>query len=95
MNAQSAGRRRKKGQGLHRDQVRHELRTPLTVIKGVLRLLEQPPADGLPPEVRRELIQRANQQMAQLEHAIEYVEGEFSDSPEQDVIVLYEEIATS
>lgn len=79
---------------MHRDQVRHELRTPLTVIKGVLRLLEQRPADQLPAEVRRELIQRANQQMSHLEHAIEYVEREFSDSPEHDVIVLYEETAT-
>lgn len=80
---------------MHRDQVRHELRTPLTVIKGVLRLLEQRPADALPPEVRRELIERANLQVTYLEHAIEYIEREFSDSPELDVIVLYEEVVPS
>ena len=79
---------------MHRDQVRHELRTPLTVIKGVLRLLEQRPGELLPVETRREMIQRANQQMVQLERAIEYIEREFSDSPEHDVIVLYEETAS-
>lgn len=80
---------------MHRDQVRHELRTPLTVIKGVLRLLEQRPAEDLPLETRRELIQRANQQVTHLEHALEYIEREFSDSPEHDVIVLYEEVVPS
>ncbi|HJR44613.1 MAG TPA: histidine kinase dimerization/phospho-acceptor domain-containing protein [Actinomycetota bacterium] len=76
---------------MHRDQVRHELRTPLTVIKGVLRLLEQQAADRLPSDIKRELIERANQQVTQLELAIEQIESQFSDSPEQDVIVLFEE----
>lgn len=84
----------REGQRVHRDQVRHELRTPLTVIKGVLRLLEQRPGEQLPLDTRRELIERANQQMTNLEHAIEYIEREFSDSPEHDVIVLYEEVGS-
>lgn len=76
---------------MHRDEVRHELRTPLTVIKGVLRLLQQPTFGRLPGDVHRELIDKANLHVERLERAIEAVEHHFSDSPEQDVIVLYEE----
>ena len=78
---------------MHRDHVRHELRTPLTVIKGVLRLLELASAEKLPPDVRTELIERAVLQAERLQRAIEYIELEFTDSPEHDVIVLYEETA--
>lgn len=80
---------------MHRDHVRHELRTPLTVIKGVLRLLQQPRADQLPLETKQELIGRANQQITRLERVIESIEWEFSDSPEGDVIVLSEEVVAA
>ena len=80
---------------MHRDEVRHVLRTPLTVVKGVLRLLENPSGPQLPPEIRAELITRANVQLRHLERALETVEAHFSDSPEKDVIVLYEEPMTA
>lgn len=76
---------------MHREEVRHELRTPLTVVKGVLRLLEDPAGAQLPPEIRTELIEKANAQLRRLESAMELVEMEFTDPSETDVVVLYEE----
>lgn len=76
---------------MHREEVRHELRTPLTVVKGVLRLLQHPASEQLPPDIRAELIEKANTQLHRLERAMEIVEGEFTDPSETDVIVVYEE----
>ena len=76
---------------MHREEVRHELRTPLTVVKGVLRLLQHPAGTQLPPDIRTELIEKANAQVRRLESAMEVVEMEFTDPSETDVIVIYEE----
>lgn len=51
------------------ESVSHELRTPMTVVKGSLALLRQH-GDALPPEARRELLDRANTKAARLDELV-------------------------